>query len=217
MKQVYQKIGYWSGVVAVSAVLAMTLHYVGAWVEPSTTPPSSNVGAPINTGSSGQYKAGALGVGGVLKAYGNVVIGSALSPNNAKGAEGYLTVKDVYINDSGKWASEIDKGDIVWMGKGGVYLKEGAAAKTKCWMECHESSECKVEAESKYEGGFVFTKVSYSDSYNNEGCSSGWVKGVNASCKDNNNYPFVTATAYSAVAGVYTETSMGHRCDGYWF
>ena len=112
MKQVYQKIGYWSGVVAVSAVLAMTLHYVGAWVEPSTTPPSSNVGAPINTGSSGQYKAGALGVGGVLKAYGNVVIGSALLPNNAKGAEGYLTVKDVYLQDVGKWASQAGRATI---------------------------------------------------------------------------------------------------------
>ncbi|MFC1679348.1 hypothetical protein ACFL2T_03975 [Elusimicrobiota bacterium] len=42
---------------------------------------------------------------------GNVGIGT-LSPNDSKGTSGYLDVKDVYIRDSMRWASEVDVPNI---------------------------------------------------------------------------------------------------------
>lgn len=160
MKQVYQKIGYWSGVVAVSAVLAMTLHYVGAWVEPSTTPPSSNVGAPINTGSSGQYKAGALGVGGVLKAYGGLVVGSNLSPtgkyeDNGEGdysGDGYIAARDMWIADSGKWASDgASLSCVTYSGSGSAYCKSG---EVMTGGSCYGQDYCSGNDSSAYGGIF---------------------------------------------------------------
>jgi len=45
-----------------------------AWTEPTVAPPSGNVEPPINTGSASQIKAGALGVGGVLQAFSNLIV-----------------------------------------------------------------------------------------------------------------------------------------------
>jgi len=53
-----------------------------AWTEPAGPPPGGNVEAPINVGSASQIKAGALGIGGVFRAFsgaifdGNVGIGT---------------------------------------------------------------------------------------------------------------------------------------------
>jgi hypothetical protein len=71
---------------AVPSIIVATLLVVAviyAWTEPSTSPPGSNVSAPLNIGTSTQYKSGALGVGGAFHAYstsifdGNVGIGTA--------------------------------------------------------------------------------------------------------------------------------------------
>ncbi len=57
--------------------------YVIAWTEPTVAPPGGNVDAPINVGLISQVKQGALGVGGVFRAFsnaifdGNVGIGTA--------------------------------------------------------------------------------------------------------------------------------------------
>jgi len=49
----------------------MIAFIIYAWTEPSQAPPQENVPAPINVGTSTQYKAGALGIGGVLRGYSN--------------------------------------------------------------------------------------------------------------------------------------------------
>lgn len=56
-------------ITALALVLSFGLSYVYAWTAPTATPPGGNVTAPINTSITEQYKAGALGVEGVLKAY----------------------------------------------------------------------------------------------------------------------------------------------------
>jgi hypothetical protein len=58
------------GVLVISFLVGF---YVVAWTEPSQAPPGGNVPAPINVSSSTQYKAGALGIGGILQVYSNIV------------------------------------------------------------------------------------------------------------------------------------------------
>jgi len=58
---------------ALPAILIVTLLVVAviyAWTEPSGAPPTGNVSAPINVGDIGQYKTGALRVGGLSVDYG---------------------------------------------------------------------------------------------------------------------------------------------------
>lgn len=73
---------FWGVVVL---MFAFTFSSYAAWTSPTADPPEDNVDAPINTGSTLQYKSGALGVGGVLRGYsasyfatsgGNVGIGT---------------------------------------------------------------------------------------------------------------------------------------------
>jgi hypothetical protein len=74
---------YWLGIIIFGTILSFSLQLVHAWVIPPASPPTGNVGAPINTSSASQVKLGAFGVGGLFKAYsdaifsGNVGIGTA--------------------------------------------------------------------------------------------------------------------------------------------
>ncbi len=43
------------------------------WTEPTAIPPGDNVEAPINIGTTTQYKSGALGIGGALRGYSNAI------------------------------------------------------------------------------------------------------------------------------------------------
>ena len=45
-------------VIALALVLSLGISYVSAWTAPTATPPSSNVAAPINVGSTAQTKTG---------------------------------------------------------------------------------------------------------------------------------------------------------------
>ena len=60
----------------------LAVFYVVAWQEPTQSPPEGNITSPINVSTITQYKAGALGVGGVFTAdslsvfNGNVGIGT---------------------------------------------------------------------------------------------------------------------------------------------
>lgn len=69
MKTKLQKVTYWSSVITIGIVVGLTLQFAKAWTEPSSAPPSVNVGAPINTGSAVQYKSGNFDIGGTLKLY----------------------------------------------------------------------------------------------------------------------------------------------------
>ncbi|KKT87703.1 MAG: hypothetical protein UW87_C0026G0006 [Candidatus Moranbacteria bacterium GW2011_GWC2_45_10] len=63
MKTKLKKLSYWAGVSAVGIVLGISLQFTRAWVEPTVAPPGGNIGAPINTGSLPQSKAGILNLG----------------------------------------------------------------------------------------------------------------------------------------------------------
>ena len=58
----------------VVATLFGAVAIISAWTEPAQAPPGGNVAAPINVGPNTQYKSGALGIGGVFRAYSNVII-----------------------------------------------------------------------------------------------------------------------------------------------
>jgi len=62
MKTNLQKITYWVSVSVIGVIFGFSLQFARAWIEPSVTAPSGNVGAPINTGSVAQTKTGTLNV-----------------------------------------------------------------------------------------------------------------------------------------------------------
>ena len=53
-----KQLTYWLSVAIIGIALGFGLQFVRAWTEPTTAPPNGNVGAPINTSSTAQTKAG---------------------------------------------------------------------------------------------------------------------------------------------------------------
>lgn len=53
-------------IVCTAVVAGVSLVY--SWTGPTATPPGGNVSAPINVGTTAQYKSGALSIGGLLQA-----------------------------------------------------------------------------------------------------------------------------------------------------
>lgn len=51
-------------------VLVLGATYAYTWTGPTALPPNNNAPAPVNVSSVSQYKAGALGVGGLFRSYG---------------------------------------------------------------------------------------------------------------------------------------------------
>ena len=69
LQSILKKSAYWLGIVVFGTILAISLQFAKAWTEP-VAPPSSNVGAPINTSSTAQTKAGNFNVhNGYIQAY----------------------------------------------------------------------------------------------------------------------------------------------------
>lgn len=60
-------------IIALAIVLSFGISYVYAWTAPTATPPNGNVSAPINTSTTGQYKAGSVGFGGLIRGYSNAI------------------------------------------------------------------------------------------------------------------------------------------------
>ena len=58
-----------------------------AWTEPASAPPGGNVDPPINTGSASQVKAGALGIGGVLQAFSNLIVNGKVGIGTASNSQ----------------------------------------------------------------------------------------------------------------------------------
>lgn len=73
--------------VALVLVLAVGIGYVSAWTTPTSAPPLGNATAPVNISSTGQVKAGSLGVSGLLRGYGNAIfngnVGIGTTANSA--------------------------------------------------------------------------------------------------------------------------------------
>lgn len=82
-------------IIAIAVILSLGISYVSAWTAPSQAPTDGNVDAPINTGTITQYRDGALGIGGLLRGYGdaifdgNVGIGT-IAPTQKLDVEGYV-------------------------------------------------------------------------------------------------------------------------------
>jgi hypothetical protein len=60
-------------VLIVGFLTLLAVSYVQGWTEPAGAPPLDNVAAPVNVGSGLQYKIGALGIGGIIKGYSDVI------------------------------------------------------------------------------------------------------------------------------------------------
>lgn len=65
MKSVFEGSAYWVGVIVIGLVVGLGIQFATAWVSPGSNPPNGNVGAPLNTSSVYQLKAGILGVLGL--------------------------------------------------------------------------------------------------------------------------------------------------------
>ncbi|MBI4837050.1 MAG: hypothetical protein HY813_01425, partial [Candidatus Portnoybacteria bacterium] len=56
-----------------AAIILVVGFAYAVWTEPTANPPNDNVEAPINIGTTTQYKSGALGIGGALRGYSNAI------------------------------------------------------------------------------------------------------------------------------------------------
>ena len=59
-----------------------------AWTSPGSVPPDGNVDAPINVGSSSQYKEGALGIEGIFRGYSNAIFDGSVGIGTATPSSG---------------------------------------------------------------------------------------------------------------------------------
>jgi len=64
---------YYNAIVVSLAILLVGGVIYAAWTEPTLSPPDGNVDAPVNVGTSSQYKIGALGVGGVFHGWSDAI------------------------------------------------------------------------------------------------------------------------------------------------
>jgi len=58
--------------IAIGLALVAGISY--AWTGPTANPPLNNAPAPVNVSATGQYKTGALGIGGLFRAYSNAIV-----------------------------------------------------------------------------------------------------------------------------------------------
>lgn len=89
-----EKISYWTGVVVIGVIIGFSIQFVRAWVEPTSNPPLSNVGAPINTGSIDQIKLSGLGLRSLL--LGGQSSNDWGSARFKAGSYGYWDVQSMY-------------------------------------------------------------------------------------------------------------------------
>lgn len=96
---------------AIIVGLGVALNFVfAAWSEPTALPPAGNVEAPINVGAATQYKSGALGVGGLLAAYGNVEVSGTVKISGGSPAAGKVLTSDAFGLAS--WQTAMSSGSV---------------------------------------------------------------------------------------------------------
>jgi len=65
------------GAIVAVTVIGGAIHFVRAWTSPTAPPPSNNTAFLINASTTPQYKAGALGIGGLFQADDNVYLATS--------------------------------------------------------------------------------------------------------------------------------------------
>jgi len=75
--------------IVLSCILALGINLVFAWTDPTASPPSGNVAAPINVSSTSQTKTGTLRVDGGFQVDGNWVIDSNAGWHRTYGQTGW--------------------------------------------------------------------------------------------------------------------------------
>jgi len=95
-----QGVMYWARVVTLGIVVGFGLQFASAWTNPSTTPPLGNVSGPITTSVIAQYKAGAIGFGGLVKAYLGIDANNNRIVNVATPVDGKDAVNKDYIDSN---------------------------------------------------------------------------------------------------------------------
>lgn len=98
----------------------ITNYVIAAWSMPSATPPSGNVAGPITVGATTQTKEGGLILNnsgadsstGLEVKKGGLLVGGGLSQKLKSGsAKGYITAKDVWVDEAvggqGAWVSDL--------------------------------------------------------------------------------------------------------------
>jgi hypothetical protein len=113
MKKFTKDATYWFGVVAIGLVFGLTIQFVTAWTEPTVAPPGGNVGAPVNTGDTGQIKGGSMILNSLgayltgLTVNGNLSIlnGKVSSLSTAAADPGTTLVTKDYVDAAGGGAS----------------------------------------------------------------------------------------------------------------
>ena len=89
MKKLIKNTSWWLSAILIGIILGLGLGIVKAWTEPASSPPEGNLAAPINVGSTGQFKSGGLllnsggATNGLIVEYGNVGIGTT-NPGTSK-------------------------------------------------------------------------------------------------------------------------------------
>lgn len=76
-------------IIVFGALFAVNGLILASWTGPIQDPPGGNTDAPLNVGSTSQYKAGALGVGGAFNGYGTIRSTGSGSPSSGTGLEMY--------------------------------------------------------------------------------------------------------------------------------
>ncbi|MEI7891076.1 MAG: hypothetical protein WCI36_03845 [bacterium] len=91
---------------AIAILSGATFKFAKAWTEPTTAPPSSNIGAPITTGSQGQTKSGAIGISAWDS---QLWQGNGTTKRSIGGAYGW-DPNQLYINGWGEWTNGVTIG-----------------------------------------------------------------------------------------------------------
>jgi hypothetical protein len=99
-----------------SAIILVAGIAYAVWTEPTAAPPGNNAEAPINVSAIAQYKSGALGIGGLLRAYGSAIfdgkvgIGTTAPDVKLDVAGGIAQADDFCLQDNSKCLSSAGSG-----------------------------------------------------------------------------------------------------------
>lgn len=93
-----QGVLYWGRVMVIGIVFGFGLQFAAAWTNPTLPAPDGNVAGPVNLSAFAQYKVGAIGFGGLVKAYLGIDANGQRITNVATPIAGTDAVNKDYVN-----------------------------------------------------------------------------------------------------------------------